>query len=152
MCWEDKKTCRSRYWLLLHSCQDFNARHYGSVLLCWLLLLLPQIMPAHVVAALQQQLAAATRPTPPHDKHRSPPTPTTTPAAAAGGSATSHAASQQQLPAVRAALRLARYSLGRCGAVLGLMNRLASVPESFEMARATGLTLNQVRHVAAAAF
>lgn len=45
---------------------------------------------------------------------------------------------------MRAALRLARYSLARCGAVLGLMNRLASVPESFEMARATGLTLNQV--------
>lgn len=45
---------------------------------------------------------------------------------------------------MRAALRLARYSLARCGAVLGLMNRLASVPESFEMARATGLTLDQV--------
>jgi hypothetical protein len=49
------------------------------------------------------------------------------------------------VPAVRAALRLARYGLARCGAVLGLMQRLASVPESFEMARATGLTLDQVR-------
>ena len=46
---------------------------------------------------------------------------------------------------MRAALRLARYGLARCGAVLGLMQRLASVPESFEMARATGLTLDQVR-------
>lgn len=91
-------------------------------------------MPSHVIAALQQQLA-------------------TPPAAAASGAPLTpydpHQQQQQQqevlsLPSVRAALRLARYSLSRCAAVQGLMVRLASVPESFEMARATGLTLDQV--------
>jgi len=98
-------------------------------------------MPSHVVASLQQQLAAA------------PAAPEAAAVAAAGGggvqgagaaAATAPDIPDCQVPAVRAALRLARYSLSRCGAVLGLMLRLASVPESFEMARATGLTLDQV--------
>jgi hypothetical protein len=42
------------------------------------------------------------------------------------------------------ALRVARYALRRCDAVGSLLQRLATVPEMFEMARATGLTLGQV--------
>ncbi len=45
---------------------------------------------------------------------------------------------------MRAALRLMRYGLARCDAVGALLLRLAGVPETFEMARATGLTLTQV--------
>ncbi|KAI3433870.1 hypothetical protein D9Q98_003673 [Chlorella vulgaris] len=41
------------------------------------------------------------------------------------------------------ALRVARYALRRCDAVGSLLQRLATVPEMFEMARATGLTLGQ---------
>jgi DNA polymerase delta subunit 1 len=91
-----------------------------------------EVIPNHTLAALQQQLAA---------------TPPPTPAAAAANSASLNAAvvDEDQLPGVRAGLRLARYSLGRCAAVADLMGRLATVPEVFEMARATGLTLEQVR-------
>jgi DNA polymerase delta subunit 1 len=111
--------------------------------------LLPQVMPSHVVAALQQQCAAAAPPPAASSQ------PTPSPPAfskkrplehdAAGPSSTSSSCvSEHHMPAVRAALRLARYSQTRCGAVLALMSRLASVPENFEMARATGLTLDQV--------
>lgn len=41
------------------------------------------------------------------------------------------------------ACRLVAYALARVDAVLGLMERLATLPEAFEMARVTGLTLNQ---------
>lgn len=92
-----------------------------------------QIIPSHVIAALQQQLAAA----PPNSQPQAQPPTQPQPQH-------SQECPAEQLPAIRAALRLARYSLARCGAVLGLMQRLASVPESFEMARATGLTLDQV--------
>lgn len=90
-------------------------------------------MPSHVIAALQQQLAA-----PSHSLH--------TPSSSRPVAPAAPQALESELPAVRAALRLARYSLARCRAVLGLMQRLASVPESFEMARATGLTLDQVAY------
>jgi hypothetical protein len=91
-------------------------------------------MPSHTLAALQQQLAA----TPPAAAQ---PAAAAAAAAAAGQVVTSD---DDQLPGVRAGLRLARYSLGRCAAVTDLMARLATVPEVFEMARATGLTLEQV--------
>ncbi|KAK9810365.1 hypothetical protein WJX72_009511 [[Myrmecia] bisecta] len=41
-------------------------------------------------------------------------------------------------------LRLARYSMARAQAVVKLLWRLATVPETIELARATGLTLGQV--------
>ena len=41
------------------------------------------------------------------------------------------------------AMRLARYALRRCDAIVSLLQRLATVPEMIEMARATGLTLGQ---------
>ena len=41
------------------------------------------------------------------------------------------------------AMRLARYALRRCDAIVSLLHRLATVPEMIEMARATGLTLGQ---------
>jgi len=40
--------------------------------------------------------------------------------------------------------RLARYGMARSDAILHLLQQLATIPECFEMARATGLTLNQV--------
>lgn len=47
--------------------------------------------------------------------------------------------------AVRCAgVRLATYSLARVDSVRALMARLATLPEAFEMARVTGLTLGQV--------
>ncbi|WIA33365.1 hypothetical protein OEZ86_006502 [Tetradesmus obliquus] len=89
-----------------------------------------EVIPSHTLAALQQQLAA---------------TPAADSADAAGAAGHGDAVIRDnQLPGVRAGLRLARYSLGRCGAVADLMARLATVPEVFEMARATGLTLEQV--------
>lgn len=127
-----------------------------------------QIMPAHVIACLHRELATASpaaaqagQPQQQPRARRSAPasaTAATPPPAAAGstvsdsagsgaaplGCSTAPVVAEHLVPAVRAALRLARYSLARCGAVLGLMDRLASVPESFEMARATGLTLDQV--------
>lgn len=43
--------------------------------------------------------------------------------------------------------RLARYSLTHTQVVLQLLEQLATIPEAFELARATGLTINQaVRH------
>lgn len=42
-------------------------------------------------------------------------------------------------------LRLARYSMRRVAVVQGLLGRLAVIPEAIEMARATGLTVGQVR-------
>lgn len=45
--------------------------------------------------------------------------------------------------AMAAGLRLARYSLRRVGVVERLMDRLATVPETVEMSRATGLTIDQ---------
>jgi DNA polymerase delta subunit 1 len=102
-----------------------------------------EVIPNHTLAALQQQLAAT------------PPATPLPPAAAAANDTSPHASpavavadsvvGENQLPGVRAGLRLARYSLGRCAAVADLMWRLATVPEVFEMARATGLTLEQVR-------
>jgi len=41
-------------------------------------------------------------------------------------------------------LRLARYSNQRCRMIHALLDQLATIPEGFEMARATGLTINQV--------
>lgn len=41
-------------------------------------------------------------------------------------------------------MRVARYTLRRVAAVKGLLRRLATIPETIEMARATGLTLGQV--------
>lgn len=41
-------------------------------------------------------------------------------------------------------MRVARYALRRCDAVLCLLHRLATIPEMIESARATGLTLVQV--------
>jgi hypothetical protein len=122
-----------------------------------LLVVCLQVMPSHVVAALQQQLAAAP-PAAGADSLATPPAKrrhagdgavagagaAAAATAAAADPAGSYYVPQQQLPAVRAALRLARYSLARCDVVLRLMSRLATVPESFEMARATGLTLDQV--------
>lgn len=131
-----------------------------------------EIMPAHVIASLHRELAAAAATSPaaapsgqpqqPHPRRSTPASATATPQAAPAGSTAAHSlissssapsghstaadVQESQVPAVRAALRLARYSLARCGAVLGLMHRLASVPESFEMARATGLTLDQVAY------
>jgi hypothetical protein len=83
-----------------------------------------EVLPPYQLAALQQQLAATV--------------------AAGRHEASTPFPADWQLPGVRAAMRLARYSLARCGAVAALMTRLASIPEMFEMARATGLTLNQV--------
>lgn len=48
-----------------------------------------------------------------------------------------------------AGARLARYCLARTRSIFMLLQQLATVPECFEMARATGLTLNQVRPWAA---
>lgn len=127
-----------------------------------------QIMPAHVIASLHRELTTASsaaaaaqagQPQQPRARARcsAPASTTATPPADPAGSTASDSAGsgaplgctapgvpEHLVPAVRAALRLVRYSLARCGAVLGLMDRLASVPESFEMARATGLTLDQV--------
>eukprot|EP00879_Flechtneria_rotunda_P007699 GHRR01008072.1.p1 GENE.GHRR01008072.1~~GHRR01008072.1.p1 ORF type:complete len:781 (+),score=286.21 GHRR01008072.1:379-2721(+) len=86
-----------------------------------------EVLPPHQLAALQQQLAHT-----PQVQQRT---------STANGPAE---IANEQLPGVRAGLRLARYGLGRCAAVAALMSRLASVPETFEMARATGLALNQV--------
>jgi hypothetical protein len=160
----DSSTHEALYPDLLH-CVTLHAAAAACV----------QIMPAHVIASLHRELAAAAATSPaaahagqpqqPHPRRRTsaPATATTPPVAPAGstaadaptsssGAPSGHSAAadgssvqESQVPAVRAALRLARYSLARCGAVLGLMHRLASVPESFEMARATGLTLDQGR-------
>ncbi|KAF6253905.1 hypothetical protein COO60DRAFT_1642829 [Scenedesmus sp. NREL 46B-D3] len=94
-----------------------------------------EVIPSHTLAALQQQLAATPAATAPA---------ATATAAAAAAAAADILVDDSQLPGVRAGLRLARYSLGRCGAVAELLGRLATVPEVFEMARATGLTLEQV--------
>lgn len=116
-----------------------------------------EVLPAHQLAALQLQLAH----TPPAgtagwmstSSDLAPAGAAESPGAECDTSAgaSSHVqhlegvvVSSVQVPGVRAGLRLARYSLRRCAAVSALMERLASVPESFEMARATGLTLNQV--------
>jgi DNA polymerase delta subunit 1 len=92
-----------------------------------------EVIPSHTLAALQQQLAA----TLPADHADS--------ANASSFNRPVHdVVGEGQLPGIRAGLRLARYSLGRCAAVADFMARLATVPEVFEMARATGLTLEQV--------
>lgn len=65
-----------------------------------------------------------------------------TPAAGAAGEAGAAAAIAPSWQA--AAARLARYSLRRVQLVGQLLARLATLPEAFEMARVTGLTLNQV--------
>ncbi|KAK9805765.1 hypothetical protein WJX73_007272 [Symbiochloris irregularis] len=44
------------------------------------------------------------------------------------------------------ALRLARYTLARGDAVCSLVRRLATIPETLELGRATGLTCNQVMY------
>jgi hypothetical protein len=44
------------------------------------------------------------------------------------------------------ALRIARYALRRGDAVASLLHRLATLPEMVEMARATGLTLQQASY------
>jgi DNA polymerase delta subunit 1 len=46
-----------------------------------------------------------------------------------------------------AAVRLARYGVRRLEVVRQLMNLLATVPETFEAARVTGLTIPQVSAV-----
>lgn len=119
-----------------------------------------EVLPGHQLAALQQQLAR-TPPSPAATSSRSltdlaPAGPDDTEPAGLTHVDHSNRPQQQQqthqgivvapeqLAGVRAAMRLARYSLRRCAAVSALMERLASVPETFEMARATGLTLNQV--------
>ncbi|KAL4423537.1 hypothetical protein ABPG77_006560 [Micractinium sp. CCAP 211/92] len=56
----------------------------------------------------------------------------------AGGSAAAAAASSA---GEAGAVRVARYALRRCDAVLCLLHRLATIPEMIESARATGLTL-----------
>lgn len=116
-----------------------------------------EVLPSHQLAALQQQLAhtpaAAAAGRPRSFTDLAPAGPAESSGAAGntamgpvGGSQHSQdlVLSPDQVAGVRAGLRLARYSLRRCAAVSALMERLASVPESFEMARATGLTLNQV--------
>lgn len=60
----------------------------------------------------------------------------------AGGSAVAAAASSA---GEAGAVRVARYALRRCDAVLCLLHRLATIPEMIESARATGLTLVHVR-------
>jgi DNA polymerase delta subunit 1 len=57
---------------------------------------------------------------------------------------------RQLLPPAAAAeadaMRLARYALRRCDAVCSLLHRLATVPDTVEMARACGLTLRQAMY------
>ena len=43
-------------------------------------------------------------------------------------------------------LRLARYSLARCAALRALLQRLATIRETVELARATGLALNNIMY------
>lgn len=43
-------------------------------------------------------------------------------------------------------MRLARYSIKRVAVVHALLNRLATIPEAIEMARATGLTFSQIAY------
>lgn len=64
---------------------------------------------------------------------------------AAAGEPVSGGVAPSQLTGVRAALRLSRYSLARCAAVGRLVMHLATLPETFEMARVTGLPLEMVR-------
>ncbi|KAL4424029.1 hypothetical protein ABPG75_001330 [Micractinium tetrahymenae] len=51
-------------------------------------------------------------------------------------------------PGEASAMRVARYALRRCDAVLCLLHRLATIPEMIESARATGLTLVQAMYQA----
>jgi DNA polymerase delta subunit 1 len=65
---------------------------------------------------------------------------------AAAGAAGAGAAPGAVAPSWQAAAaRLARYALRRVQLVRQLLERLATLPEAFEMARVTGLTINQVR-------
>jgi hypothetical protein len=80
-----------------------------------------EVLAPHHLAALQQQVAADAA----------------GPAAARGAALESSRA---------AALRLARYARRRVAAVSSLAERLATLPECFEMARATGLTCGQVMY------
>mgnify|MGYP001084474143 CR=1 FL=1 len=74
-----------------------------------------------------------------------PPSASTRPPGTTGGKAgAADAAGLATPPGLAAALRLARYALRRVGVVEGLLHRLATIPETIEMARATGLTMGQV--------
>ncbi|KIZ06809.1 hypothetical protein MNEG_1145 [Monoraphidium neglectum] len=80
-----------------------------------------EVLAPHTLAALAQQMAAGP--------------------AGGGGRAAAAATLESQRAA---AVRLARYTRRRVLAVRRLTERLATLPESFEMARATGLTVQQV--------
>ncbi|KAF5833190.1 DNA polymerase family B-domain-containing protein [Dunaliella salina] len=57
-------------------------------------------------------------------------------------------AARKSLLASAPVVRLARYSMARTEMVLLLLQQLATIPECFEMARVTGLSLNQVAYKA----
>ncbi|KAF8067421.1 POLD1 [Scenedesmus sp. PABB004] len=99
-----------------------------------------EVLPPHVLAGLQQQLAA----TPPPAEGGG----TCAGAGAGGASPDCAGVAPEQLPFVAAGLRLARHAVSRCAVVSRLLDRLASVADTYELARATGLTLNQVLYQA----
>lgn len=88
-----------------------------------------EVLAAHDLAALQRQLALGLP-------------------EGGGGGGGGLAGEEDPAPDPRraAALRLARYTRRRAAAVWGLTARLATLPEALEMARATGLTVEQVHH------
>lgn len=111
---------------------------------CHLAQLAGLISPSIPSATLSSPSPAALSPQTPH-RPRQP-----GPASSAAGTLSNAdmAASNAELaetPRECTALRLARYAARRVGVVQALLHRLATIPETIEMARATGLTMGQVR-------
>lgn len=89
-----------------------------------------EVLPGHQLARLQAEINSSS-----------------SSSSGSGGSSSSALAGEEgsaQQAAAAAALRLAQYSLRRVAAVASLVERLATIPETYEISRATGLTIDQV--------